>query len=262
MIFIRCLIVLLIAFVAQHKVSADNFTVLLEGEDLKKLAVIDLKLNVSPKNSINFLEEFLIITVDPKTKEKKIWTSDMTLFKFFSPINTSFKIFFKELLNQDRVYIVGKYTRNNYSGAVDIIIKNKKFIADFNKTIAEDSIKALIIADTDDKVLPFHGISKARILGPKERIFAKKMRVSIGDIETYGFELSGKITEARINNSPAKIFDDKIISAFIDLDESQIDKDLDIELAIEVDNNFVTKKIDRIHIVEAFEPSHLDKQSD
>jgi hypothetical protein len=233
-------------------VGAETFTVLLEGMDLKKTAVIDLKLKVEPKKSINFKEEFFVITVDPETKEKKFWKKKI-LFKYFSPINTSIKIFFKELLDQDKVYIIGKYERNNYSGPVDIILKKKHFIPDFNKVIAENSIKANIIAETDEDVLPYHGISKAKVLGPEERIFSPRMRISIGDIETYGFKLSGKITDARINGKQAKIFDDKIISTFIELDESNVDKDLDIELEIEVDNNMVKKTIGSIHIVEAIQ---------
>ena len=237
---------------------ADTFTVLLEGEDIKKTAVVDLKLKVEPKKSVKFNEEFFVITVDPKTKEKFFW-KDKVLFKYFSPINTSIKIFFRDLPDQDKVYILGSYERNNYSGPVDIILKKKHYIPDFNKSITENSIKANIIANTDEDVLPYLGISKATVLGPKERIYSPRMRISIGDVETYGFKLSGKISEARINGKKAKIFDDKIISTFIELDESNIDKDLDIELELEVDNDMVKKTIGSIHIVEAIQVFKLDQ---
>lgn len=242
----------MLALLTVHSVQADSFTVLLEGEDLKKIAVIDLKLNVDPKKSINFKEEFYVITIDPETNEKIFW-KEKVLFKYFSPINTSVKIFFRDLLDSNKVYIVGAYERNNYSGEVEIILKKKHFIPDFNKEIKESSIKAKIVADTDDDVLPYYGISKATVLGPKERIFSPSMRISIGDIETYGFKLSGKISEARINGKQARIFDDKIISTFIDIDKSSVDKDLSIELEIEVDNNMVKKTIGSIHIVEAIQ---------
>ena len=242
----------LIALLVMNPVCADNFTILLQGEDIKKTAVIDLKLKVEPKKSIQFNEEFYVITIDPVTNEKILW-KDKVLFKYFSPINTSIKIFFRDLLDQDKVYIVGKFERNNYSGPVDIIIKDKRFIPDFNKEIDYDSIKTSLIADTDDDVLPYLGISKATILGPKERIYSPRMRISIGDVETYGFKLSGKISEARINGSQAKIFDDKIISTFIKIDKSSVDKDLNIELEIEVDNNMIKKTIGFIHIVEAIQ---------
>ena len=232
--------------------KADDFTVLLEGKDLKNSAVVDLNLKVEPKKSVKFNETFYVITIDPKTGKKEVW-DDKVLFKLFSPINTSFKIFFNELLDQNRVYIVGSYERNNYSGDVDIRIEEKHFIPDFNKIVKESSIKAKIIAETKDDVLPYLGISKAKVLGPAERIYSPRMRISIGEIETYGFDLSGKIKDARINGKPAKIFDDKIISTQIDLEESIIDKNLDIEVSLEVDNNIVKKTIGSIHIVEAIQ---------
>lgn len=233
-------------------VKAENFAILLQGEDLKDSAVIDLKLNVEPKKSINFKEEFYVVTVDPETKEKSFW-KDKILFKYFSPINTSVKIFFSQLLDQNKVYIMGSYERNNYSGPVTINLKRKHFIPDFDKEVDDSQVTAHIVANTDDDVLPYLGISKAKVLGPKERIYSPRMRISIGDIETYGFKLSGKISDARINGKPSKIFDDKIISTFIDVDKDDIDKDLDIELAIEVDNNFVKKTVGTIHIVEAIQ---------
>lgn len=248
----KFLLALISLFFVSSSAKADHFTVLLEGEDIKKTAVIDLKLNVEPKKSVTFNEEFYVITIDPETKERVFW-KDKILFKFFSPINTSIKIFFNELVDQNQVFIVGTFERNNYSGPVDIILKRKHFIPDFNKDIDESMISAKIVANTQDDVLPYFGISKAEVLGPSERIYSPRMRISIGDIETYGFKLSGKISEARINGFQARIFDDKIISTFIELDQSVIDKDLEIELQLDVDNEVVKKTIGSIHIVEAIQ---------
>lgn len=246
----KFLVCLITSFFAAAK--ADNFTILLQGEDLKNAAVIDLKLIVEPKKSITFNEEFYVITIDSVTKQKIFW-KDKILFKYFSPINTSLKIFFQELLNQDKVYLVGNFERNNYSGPVEITLKEKHLIPDFNKSVDPSRVKVNFIASTEEEVLPFLGISQAKVLGPKERIYSPKMRVSIGDVETYGFKLSGKISEARINGSQAKIFDDKIISTFIDIKKSSIDKNLDIELELEVDNRTIKKTIGSIHIIEAIQ---------
>jgi hypothetical protein len=95
------------------------------------------------------------------------------------------------------------------------------------------------------------GISKAEILGPDERIFAKSMFISISNIETYGFVCDKSIKHPRINGQEATFLNDKIIAANLKLDNLQFKKDLEIVLELDVDGQTISKKVGTIHFLEA-----------
>ena len=94
------------------------------------------------------------------------------------------------------------------------------------------------------------GISKAEILGPNPRIFSHKMFISIGNFETYGFDLKNKIDKIQINNSPAKLIGNSDITGTLLFEKIPENKKIPITVSLEVESKTITKKIADIDLID------------
>ena len=104
-----------------------------------------------------------------------------------------------------------------------------------------------------EEQLPFLGISKARIIGPNPRIYSKSMLISIGDIETYGFNLEDNLDAIYVNDVPAELINDKIIISTVSYDEFPESAKIPVTLSLEVSGKKVNKNIGSIDLLEAID---------
>jgi hypothetical protein len=149
--------------------------------------------------------------------------------------------------------IKGKLKRLNYTGKLSAKVLSAELVADFGKELDTKLISTAISITKEDEILPFFGITKAKILGPNPRLYSKKMFISIGDIETYGFNLEKNITNMKINNQKADLINKKMIIANIALDEIPDNSKLPITLSMMVAGKEVKKNIGVIDLIESVE---------
>lgn len=219
------------------------------GSKLKGLAALDLKLDIQPANSFTIAEELKIFSGEDENRIE-LEEEDL-LYKFVDPENAFVRLFFKNPLEVEKLEVDGVLDRANYSGQANIEIAQVNYISDFGRNLNPEKIKSEIKITEDKEILPFLGISKANILGPKKLIYRPVIYLTVTGIETYGFSLSPNNVEARINNVKAKIINDDVVTAPFELDEELVGKDLEVELEIEVDNKVVSKKLGTMKIVES-----------
>ena len=228
---------------------AESYKVSLEGDKLKGLAALELKLVVEPKDSFLLDEEVKIFCSDSKNSEE-LKDEDL-LYKFVDPQNSLVRLFFREPLEASNLFLEGDLTRTNFSGQADIKISEINYISDFARDVDPEKIEAKIDITEDKDLLPFLGISKAEILGPTKIIYRPEIFVAISGLETYGFTLGAKIAKAKINGVDARIINNEIISSKLSLPQELSGKELEIVLDLEVDNKTVTKSVGVLSIVEA-----------
>lgn len=238
-----------------NALRADDFIIKITGPHLDNLSALSIKLAVDPKKYCEL--------------DKEININRPTFFKNVDPqgslINVSFKTSTANLLNtksvsavikdsnSDTIEIKGKLKRLNYTGKLSAKVLSAELIADFGKELDTKLISTVISITKEDDLLPFFGITKAKILGPNPRLYSKKMFISIGDIETYGFNLEKNITNMKINNQKADLINKKMIIANIALDEMPENMRLPVTLSMMVAGKEVKKNIGVIDLVESVE---------
>lgn len=218
-------------------VSAENFSIKLKGEELKKISALEIELDLEP-NKVFVIDEELIIQ-----------NLDDLLFKTVDQNNSLIRVFLAKPLENDELLLEGSLSRVNYSGKVEAKIASVTLIPDFAQEVDSSKIQTKLTLSPSEEALPFMGISKAEILGPRERVFSENMFVSISNIETYGFTLAKSIRKPRINGQEAKFLTDEIIAVNLQLDPQTTGESLDIVLELDVDGKTISKTVDRISFV-------------
>ena len=230
-----------------NALRADDFIIKITGPHLDNLSALSIKLAVDPKKYCEL--------------DKEININRQTFFKNVDPqgslINVSFKTNSVSAVikdsNSDTIEIKGKLKRHNYTGKLSAKVLSAELVADFGKELDTKLISTVISITKEDELLPFFGITKAKILGPNPRLYSKKMFISIGDIETYGFNLEKNITNMKINNQKADLINKKMIIANIALDEIPENSKLPVTLSMMVAGKEVKKNIGVIDLVESVE---------
>jgi hypothetical protein len=238
-----------------NALRADDFIIKITGPNLDNLSALSIKLALDPKKYCEL--------------DKEININKQTFFKNVDPqgslINASFKTSTANLLNtksvsavikdsnSETIEIKGKLKRLNYTGKLSVKVLNAELIPDFGKELDSKLISTVITISKEDEILPFYGITKAKILGPNPRLYSKKMFISIGDIESYGFNLEKNITNMKINNQKADLINKKMIIANIALEEIPENMKLPIILSMMVAGKEVKKNIGVIDLIESVE---------
>ena len=233
-------------------VDAETFKIIVIGSEIKNLTAIEFKLDIDPEKSF-VLEEQLEVFDWVKKEEGQIEkqsAQSRVLYKVADPVHNSITVFFYYPNAVQKMEIDGSILRSNYSGVAAIKIKEVNYISDFSLTVNPAKLNATFELTSSEESLPYKGISKAEILGPKERIFNENIFVSIGNIETYGFNIDEKINKLKINGIEAKLIDNTIIAARLKLNPEEVLESLPIILEIEVDNQTVKKEVGTIHFFE------------
>lgn len=244
----------LLIFLSMNSVSAETFKIKVKGAELKNLTAVEFKLALEPANSFVIDENIKVFDLIKAENGNlaQIPAQKRILFKVVDPVHNSIRIFFNQPNKINTLEIDGNLVRSNYSGEPNIKITEVNYISDFSLSIKTDKLKSQIEVSSQDETLPYKGISKAEILGPKERIFSQTMFISIGDIETYGFNINEKINHFRINGEEARLIDGSIIAARLKLDLEEIPERLPITLEIEVDNQTIRKEVGSIEFFDSF----------
>jgi len=244
----------LLVLVSSNFVQAENFSVFLQGKDLEKLAALELKFVSEPTKSFLLQENIELYTKSSSANGQELLipiSDDDIFYKGVDRENFFMRVFFAKSPALHNLLIKGSLSRNNYIGPINVKIADSVFISDFSSKIDPKTITTKLDIITDEGVLTYLGISKAKIFGPEVRIFEKTINITVGEIEAYGFTLDAKITNPKINGFKAKIIDDNMVTANITLTEDMINNNLDIILELEVGNQKITKKVGYIHIVES-----------
>lgn len=238
---------------ACNSLLADDFLLRITGASVDSLSALDIKLAIEPKKYCELEKE---ITVNRQTFFKNVDSLG-------SLINVSFRTSTANLLNTRSVSAViksadsnvieirGKIKRLNYTGKISPKILGIEYIADFAKEVDGKQLISTIGIIKEDDILPFFGITKARILGPNPRIYSKTMLVSVGEIEAYGFNLEKNITNIKINNQKADLINKKIIIANISIPELPDNNKLPIILSLNVAGKEVKKNVGSIDLIES-----------
>ena len=225
---------------------AEELKIKLKGQDLKKIAAFEIKLEYTPNNAFILEDSFNMYS----SNSQELNDNDL-LFKMIDTDNALIRVFFAKPLTSDELNINANLKRSNYTGQASVKIISTNFISDFSENIDPSQIKSSLELIENEEELPYMGISKAEILGPRERIFAKNMFISISNIETYGFVCDKSIKHPRINGQEAKFLNNKIIATNLKLDTIQFKNDLEIILELDVDGQTISKKVGTIHFIEA-----------
>jgi hypothetical protein len=241
----------IICFIA-NPTLAESFTINLKGQEIEKLSTIEIKLAFDPYKETLLDEDIkiecnvLVPPCDQNALQKKI------LYQVADVDNALLRIFFSESPNFNELLIKGSYQHPNYADTVKASIISSAFISDFDKNVNLSKITATINLDTSLNSLPFAGISRADILGPKEKIFNKTIPINIGNLEVYGFSLEKPLSGIFINDQKARLIDGKIITANIIPSQEEIDEEeLEVNLTIYLGSNKISKKIGTLKIIES-----------
>lgn len=237
--------VLLSICMACFPAMAEDLKIKLKGPGLKKIAAFEIKLEYTPTNAFILEDSFTVNTASGELSD-----SDF-LFKMIDSDNALIRVFLSKPLVSEDLTINASLKRSNYTGQAFAKVLSTNFISDFSQEFDSTQIKSSIELVENEEALPYMGISKAEILGPSERIFARSMFISISNIETYGFVCDKSIKRPRINGQEAKFLNNKIIAANLKLDGLQFKNDLDVVLELDVDGQTITKKVGTIHFLEA-----------
>ena len=235
--------------------QAEEFRLKLHGEELKKIAAVEIELEFEPKNTFVIDEEFSMHSSFALKEtgngaelcpDNIIEGEDTILFKTVDQNNSVIRVFFAKKPSQDELLFHGSLTRINYSGEAKARIKSVSLIPDFAEMVDSSNISSEIELLKNTISLPFMGISKAELLGPSKRIFSENMFVTIGNIETYGFTLNKSIRKPRINGQEAKFLTDEIIAVNLTLEKQELLNMIDIVLELDVDGQTISKTVDTI----------------
>jgi len=236
-----------------NKVLADDFTIKISGANLERLSAISIKLGLERRKYCELDKE---ISINRPTFFKSVNSQG-------SLINISLRTSTANLLNTknvsavirnseaDFIEIKGKLKRLNYTGKLAAKVLSTEYISDFGNDLDSKLINTTISINKEDELLPFFGITKAKILGPNPRIFSRNMLISIGDIETYGFNLEKNITDIKINNQKADLINKKIIIANLAFTEIPDNNKLPINLSMTVAGKEVKKNLGNIELIES-----------
>ena len=236
---------LFLVLVLELSVNAEDLKIKLKGEGLKKIAAFEIKLEYEPKGAFVLEDSFKMFGNDLQ----ELSDSDL-LFKTIDTDNSLIRVFLSKPLKSEELLINASLNRSNYTGQASAKIASINFIPDFSQELDPSQINSSLELIANEEPLPYMGISKAEILGPHERIFAKNMFISISNVETYGFNFNKSIKFARINGQEAKFLNDKIIAANLKLEGAE-QKDLEINLELDVDGQTISKKVGTISFIEA-----------
>jgi hypothetical protein len=217
---------------------AEDFVIKMQSVELSKVAAFEFKILFEPAGS--FVIDDSIEVLDKDNNKVPV------LFKFADADNSLMRVFLNDGFNGDTLSILGQFNRVNYRGEVGLALASVNVLPNFGKEVDKALIKSRIEITKDDNILQYMGISKACILGPKERIFDDSLFVSIGDIQTYGFTLGRKTVRAKINGQDANIYDNAIIGTMLKVNPGDRSSEVDINLELEVDNQVISKKIGTI----------------
>ncbi len=225
---------------------AEDLKIKLKGQGLKKIAAFEIKLEYEPKDAFILEDSFKMYASD----SQELSDADL-LFKTVDIDNSLIRVFLSKPLKSEELLISASLNRSNYTGQASAKIASINFIPDFSQELDPNQISSSLELIVNEEPLPYMGISKAEILGPHERIFARNMFISISNIETYGFICNKSIKAPKINGQEAKFLNDKIIAANLKLDPLQQKSDLEINLELDVDGQTITKKVGTIRFIEA-----------
>lgn len=244
------LFLLLLIFISINSAVAETFKINVKGSELKNLTAIEFKLALDPVDSF-VLDETVSVFDIVKDSENgnlaQVSAQKRILFKVVDPVHNSIRVFFNQPIKINALEIEGNLVRSNYSGEPHVAITEVNYISDFSLSIKSDKLNSKIEITSKEDTLPYKGISKAEILGPKERIFNENMFISIGNIETYGFNINEKVNHFKINGQEARLIDGSIIAARLKLDSSEeTPESLPVNLEIEVDNQTIRKEVGSI----------------
>jgi hypothetical protein len=246
----KIILLFLITVLSCNQAIAELYKVNFEGESLKALSALELKFILEPKDFAMLDEEIKFYNYKDKNNKVEIPRKDI-LFRFVDPQNSFVRVFFREAYDINNLSIEGKIIRVNFSGEMDMSIAAVNYIPDFGRNISPDKIKYNLTVTDDRDILPFYGISKASILGPRSRTYRDQLYIAISDIETYGFSIGANAFKARINGVPARIINDEIVTAQIPIAKNLSGKSLDIVLEVDVDNKTISKRIGSLNIIES-----------
>lgn len=235
-------IICIISLFSQLKASADEYLLSISGENLSKISALKISLDISPNEFCTLDEEINISNSNIAFKSVNKQGSFIIIL-FNNPKD--------KLINEINIH--GKINRNNYGKELEVAIKGVNYIARFAKEVDHELIKSKIKIIKKDEQLPFYGISKADILGPNPRIFSKSMLISIGNIETYGFNLNKTVKNIKINDKEAELINDKIIIANLDFLGIPESGKIPINLSLDVAGKTVKKSIDTINLLDAID---------
>lgn len=252
-IFVVCLLNLILL-----PCYAEEYSIKLIGDELKNISAIEIEVEFDPIRSFILDDSFSIHSgfdfetlckdVDP-CPHNIIEGKDLILFKTVDQSNSLIRVFFAKALEKSELLLHGDLLRMNYSGEAKAKIKKINFIPDFGESIDSSKIVSKLEIFQSDDALPFMGISKVDLLGPRQRIFSDNMFIILGNIETYGFTLGKSIRKPRINGQTAKFFTDKIIAVNLSLENQNPNRDLEIVLELDVDGQTISKTAGKIKFV-------------
>ncbi|MCH2227320.1 MAG: hypothetical protein MK033_06065 [Candidatus Caenarcaniphilales bacterium] len=234
-------LILIIFLLCSSEVRADEFLLNLSGPNLDKIAALKILLKIEPELSAELNEEISI-------------SGNEAFFVSVNKQASLINIFLKNKAKaKSQINIHGKIDRKNYFNDIGLSVANIEYIADFSQEIDTSLISSRLKIIKKEEQLPFLGISKARIIGPNPRIYSKSMLISIGDIETYGFNLEDNLDAIYVNDVPAELINDKIIISTVSYDEFPESAKIPVTLSLEVSGKKVNKNIGSIDLLEAID---------
>ena len=244
------LLLIFLLFVRASVAHAEIYTIELKSAtELINLAAIEIQLETDPPAAFIIDENFTV-----EANHIKLQDNDL-FFKVVDPKHSLIRIFFSDRAAAVNPYvdisISGRLSRSNYSGDIETKIANIKYISDFARGIDTKKIESSIRVQKEEEPLPFAGITKAEILGPKERIFSHNMFITIGNIETYGFSGNKSVSNVKVNGQDGKFINDNMVTANLNLEKIPPNGELEINLSIEIDGHIINKKVGLIKIIEA-----------
>lgn len=234
-------------------IRAEDFKIFLEGSELKKLSAIEIQLEFPEYSDSIISDNFSFEIKNKESNSLEVIPSKNILYSVVDSSNKIIRLFVDNKLTTDQIIINGKYSHPNYSEPVIAKIKNINYISDFALSLDSSTIANRIDIDSQSFFsMPFIGISRADILNPIQCIVEDKLPVTIGNIETYGFDLNKKDLKIYINDQNAKLLNGKIVSTKLELSEKELQAEtLDIILSFDLGNQKPSKKIGNIKIIRA-----------
>jgi hypothetical protein len=226
---------------------ADEFEIRLSGAELQHVTAINIELEILPAKQTR-LEENLLISKNTRSPSKTNF-----IFKNVDQEHSSIKVFFTRHIDFDEFKVTGVINRLNYSGPIEVKIKNINLVPDFGYDIlAETVVDEVKITKVDSK-LPFMGVTEASILGPNPRIFTKTMFVAVGDIETYGFKLDDSIDSITINGNEASLINHEIIAGYVIMDQIPESKQMFLDVVFNTDSKKVAKRLGPVKLIDSID---------
>ncbi len=234
---------------------AEDFDLKIRGEAISKLAALEVQLAFEPEQAyvlagdFKVLGSFYDIAVNGTNLKTRVLETEV-LYKYVDPSSSLLRVFFLNPVASSELVIKGKLERSNYSGDIKVTIKDQSFISDFAQEVNSENLKAEIFVDDSQENLPFIGISRAEVLGPKTRIKNGELVIAIGNIETYGFSLNQSIDSVKINGHKGTVVNEGIITSVIPVASIADLEELDLKLELEVDKRIIEKNLGSIALID------------